>query len=206
MVFRDRVSLCSPGCPGTHFVNQAGLELRNPPASASWVLGLKTCATTPDLKTLELNKSLFLSLAPLYYFFFFFKIWVFCLLVYMCNMHAYWSWRSEEGIWSTGAGVSGSCKLPNMGVRSQTQSSGRAVNTLNCWAIRPHFFFFLEILISLKLTMRAGEMAQWVRAPDCSSKGPEFKSQQPHGGSQPSVTKSDALFWCVWRQLQCTYI
>jgi hypothetical protein len=24
-------------------------------------------------------------------------------------------------------------------------------------------------------------MAQWVRAPDCSSEGPEFKSQQPHG-------------------------
>ena len=24
---RDRVSLCSPGCPGTHFVDQAGLEL-----------------------------------------------------------------------------------------------------------------------------------------------------------------------------------
>jgi hypothetical protein len=43
----------------------------------------------------------------------------------------------------------------------------------------------------------AGEMAQWIRAPDCSSEGPEFKSQQPHGGSQPSVTKSDALFWCV---------
>jgi hypothetical protein len=30
---RDRVSLCSPGCPGTHSVDQAGLELRNPPAS-----------------------------------------------------------------------------------------------------------------------------------------------------------------------------
>jgi hypothetical protein len=43
----------------------------------------------------------------------------------------------------------------------------------------------------------AGEMAQWVRAPDCSSEGPEFKSQQPHGGSQPSVTRSDSLFWCV---------
>jgi hypothetical protein len=49
-------------------------------------------------------------------------------------------------------------------------------------------------------------MAQWVRAPDCSSRGPEFKSQQPHGGSQPSVTRSDALFWGIWRQLQCTYI
>jgi hypothetical protein len=32
-VFRDRVSLCSPGCLGTYFVDHAGLELRNPPAS-----------------------------------------------------------------------------------------------------------------------------------------------------------------------------
>jgi hypothetical protein len=43
----------------------------------------------------------------------------------------------------------------------------------------------------------AGEMAQWVRAPDCSSEGPEFESQQPHGGSQPSIMRSDALFWSV---------
>jgi hypothetical protein len=46
-VFPDRVSLCSPGCPGTHFVDQAGLELRKLPASACQVLGLKACATTP---------------------------------------------------------------------------------------------------------------------------------------------------------------
>jgi hypothetical protein len=44
--FRDRVSLCSPGCLGTHSVVQAGLQLRNLPASASQVLGLKACATT----------------------------------------------------------------------------------------------------------------------------------------------------------------
>jgi hypothetical protein len=44
---RDRVSLYSPGCPGTHFIDQTGLELRNPPAYASQVLGLKACATTP---------------------------------------------------------------------------------------------------------------------------------------------------------------
>jgi hypothetical protein len=50
VLFRERVSLCSPGCPGTHFVDQAGLELRNPPASASRVLGLKACATTPGRK------------------------------------------------------------------------------------------------------------------------------------------------------------
>jgi hypothetical protein len=44
--FPRQVSLCSPGCPGTHFVDQAGLELRSPPASAFQVLGLKTWATT----------------------------------------------------------------------------------------------------------------------------------------------------------------
>jgi hypothetical protein len=26
-----------------------------------------------------------------------------------------------------------------------------------------------------------------VKSTDCPSKGPEFKSQQPHGGSQPSI-------------------
>jgi hypothetical protein len=36
-------------CPGTYSVDQAGLELRNLPASASQVLGLKACATTARL-------------------------------------------------------------------------------------------------------------------------------------------------------------
>jgi hypothetical protein len=36
-----------------------------------------------------------------------------------------------------------------------------------------------------------------VKSIDCSSRGPEFNSQQPHGGSQPSAVGSDALFWCV---------
>ena len=47
-VFRDRVSLCSPGSPRTHSVDQAGLELRNPSASVSLPLPeLKACATMP---------------------------------------------------------------------------------------------------------------------------------------------------------------
>ena len=49
LVFQDKVSLCSPGYPGTHSVDQIGLELRNLPASASHVLGLKACATMPGL-------------------------------------------------------------------------------------------------------------------------------------------------------------
>jgi hypothetical protein len=46
LVFQDRVSLYSSGCPGTHSVDQAGFKLRNPPASTSQVLGLKVCTTT----------------------------------------------------------------------------------------------------------------------------------------------------------------
>jgi hypothetical protein len=36
-----------------------------------------------------------------------------------------------------------------------------------------------------------------VKCTDCSSKGPEFKPQQPHGDSQPPIIRSDALFWSV---------
>ena len=52
--FLRRVSLCnSSGCPGTDFVDQADLELRDPPASASQVLGLKACATTQQMLILN---------------------------------------------------------------------------------------------------------------------------------------------------------
>jgi hypothetical protein len=47
LVFWDMVFLYSPGCPGTHSVDQTNLKLRNPPAFASQGLGLKkVCATT----------------------------------------------------------------------------------------------------------------------------------------------------------------
>jgi hypothetical protein len=48
--WRQGFPLCSYGCPGIHFVEQAGLELRNLPASASQVLGLKASTTTAQLK------------------------------------------------------------------------------------------------------------------------------------------------------------
>ena len=38
-----------PNYPGTHSVDQAGLKLRNPPASASHVLGIKACTTMPSI-------------------------------------------------------------------------------------------------------------------------------------------------------------
>jgi hypothetical protein len=49
ILFSDRVSLCSPGCSGTHSVDQAGLECRDALVIASDVLGLKRCTTTGRL-------------------------------------------------------------------------------------------------------------------------------------------------------------
>jgi hypothetical protein len=51
-----------------------------------------------------------------------------------------------------------------------------------------------EIKIHNEGTWRDGSS---VKSTDCSSRGPAFNSQQPHGGSQPSVIGSDALFWCA---------
>ena len=67
LVFRDRVSLCCPGCPGTHSVDQAGLELRNLPASASQMLGLQVSTKTNYLanpNTWEAEVGGFLSSRP----------------------------------------------------------------------------------------------------------------------------------------------
>jgi hypothetical protein len=51
-----------------------------------------------------------------------------------------------------------------------------------------------------------GQMAQRLKALIVLPKVLSSNSQQPHGDSQPSVMRSDAFFWSVWRQLQCTYI
>jgi hypothetical protein len=36
-----------------------------------------------------------------------------------------------------------------------------------------------------------------VKSTDCSSRGPEFNSQQPHGDLQPSVMGPNGTFCCV---------
>jgi hypothetical protein len=48
-----------------------------------------------------------------------------------------------------------------------------------------------------ELQEREGRDVSAVKSNDYSSRGPEFKFQQPHGGSKQSVMVSDALFWCV---------
>lgn len=44
-IYFDRVSLCSSGCGGTHYVDQARLKLSL--SLSPGLLGLKACATMP---------------------------------------------------------------------------------------------------------------------------------------------------------------
>jgi hypothetical protein len=46
-VFGDRSSLYSSYCVITHYLDQGGLEIRDPPSPAIQVLGLKICAIIP---------------------------------------------------------------------------------------------------------------------------------------------------------------
>ena len=54
LVFRHRVSLCSPGCPAMCSGDQADLGFRDLPASVSPGLGWKAWATTPGFLPGEL--------------------------------------------------------------------------------------------------------------------------------------------------------
>ena len=55
LFFWDKVPLCSTGYPGTHSVDQAGLQIRDSAASASWVLGLKSRTITDQLKIIFMS-------------------------------------------------------------------------------------------------------------------------------------------------------
>ena len=61
---------CFGVCPEICSVDQADLELRDPPASASRVLGLKACTatTTPALMLLKTVLQVSFSLLPFYLF------------------------------------------------------------------------------------------------------------------------------------------
>jgi hypothetical protein len=63
------------------------------------------------------------------------------------------------------------------------------------WSQAKHFNVKVHNIL-LKWTVRGGcRDGSAAKSTDCSSRGPEFKSQQPHSGSQPSVMGSNALFW-----------
>ena len=46
-----------------------------------------------------------------------------------------------------------------------------------------------------KGTYRGWRDGSEIKGTGCSSRGPQFNSQQPHGGLQPPVMRSGVLFW-----------
>jgi hypothetical protein len=61
------------------------------------------------------------------------------------------------------------------------------------WKRMPIYFFII-----CKCTVGGWRDGSVVKSTDCSSKGPEFKSQQPYGGSQSPIMRSDSLFCRAW--------
>ncbi|XP_013012352.1 anaphase-promoting complex subunit 16 isoform X2 [Cavia porcellus] len=53
------VSLCCPGLPQNQYIAYVGLELTDPPAAASQLLGLQVCTTTADGSERFLCESVF---------------------------------------------------------------------------------------------------------------------------------------------------
>ena len=96
----------------------------------------------------------------------------------------------------------------------QHQSSFYVLVICDLQSSQKHVLIIKEQSMTTKIPgARAGDLTQWLRAfatdwrdgsaaksTDSSTRGPQFYSQQPHGGSQPSIMGSSALFWCVWRQ------
>jgi hypothetical protein len=54
-----------------------------------------------------------------------------------------------------------------------------------------------EVIDCVKSKNKGWRDGSAVKSTDCSSEGHEFKSQQPHGGSQPSIRRYEDLFWGV---------
>ena len=54
---------------------------------------------------------------------------------------------------------------------------------------------YQENVMGEKLKLWGWRDGSAVKNTGCSSRGPEFNFQQPHGGSQPYVMRSGALFW-----------
>ena len=77
------------------------------------------------------------------------------------------------------------------------EGAGETAQSVKCLLPTPVSLSLMLFTLVKKAKQRGWRDGSMVKSTDCSSKGSEFKSQQPHGGSQPPVMKSDALFWSV---------
>jgi hypothetical protein len=109
--------------------------------------------------------------------------------------------------WKDGSTLGGLAALPenlhsapSTHVTTGKSSSRGLLNALHTYAHMLIFKFFLlerkDNSFNFK-NIRGWRDGSVVKSTDCSSEGPEFKSQQPHSDSQPSIMRSDTLSWCI---------
>jgi hypothetical protein len=82
-------------------------------------------------------------------------------------------------------------------VQARQSAWGRGTVACSChfcclmiWKTSPMYCIYNMLLRNTVAGWRDGSAC---KSTDCSSEGPEFKSQQPHDGSQPLIMRSDAL-------------
>jgi hypothetical protein len=76
---------------------------------------------------------------------------------------------------------------------------------VRCFSLLPYIFLIVIIITIIIIIITWGwRDGSVVKSTDCSSKGPEFSSQQSYGGSQPSVTMHSSGV-CLKTAAVCSY-
>ena len=111
-----------PGCPRTHSVDQAGLELRF------------TCLfLDAGIKVIYHHHQAKISFFKNYMFECFICLGTVCVsMCVLACLHTPCLQKPEEGAGSTGGRLINGCQLPKWVVGTYPRSSSRAANTLSC--------------------------------------------------------------------------
>jgi hypothetical protein len=83
------------------------------------------------------------------------------------------------------------------GIEGEREGGTKAGERESVLQSQTRTWFWKNIKVRLRIILRDWRGGSPVKSTDCSSRGSEFNSQQPHSSSQPSVMGSDALFWCI---------
>jgi hypothetical protein len=126
----------------------------------------------------------------------------------MITTHAWKKVRDTEWVSGQLAKISKEEQTLSLKASRQVNATNTNISPTNFRVLSEHDSWTLMLPLDWKIVLPGlgwGDSSV-VKSTDCFFRGPKLNSQQPHGDSQPSEMGSNALFWCVWRQLQCTQI
>jgi hypothetical protein len=103
------------------------------------------------------------------------------------------AWQHQDAHWGR------SIVFQNLGGRGSHRWI--SVSSRSAWSTKwvpKNLELYNEIPVSKRKVKGWRDGSAVVKSTDCSSEGPEFKSQQPHGGSQLSIMRPDPpLLGCL---------